>query len=160
MILRIAQLENLTQRGAFMAKGRANSRAGNGQESVSSYFRKVFRENPKLLKSRSNDQLLQRWLNDHGETEVPKRVKQIMANVKSLMRKARRKRGRRTEEEQALAGPGGAAPARKPGRGLEHLEEQIDDCLSAAKVLDREGLQPVIRLLRQARNAVVWRLGQ
>jgi hypothetical protein len=40
------------------------------------------------------------------------------------------------------------------------LEEHIDDCLTVAKLLDREGLGHVIRLLRQARNEVVWKLGQ
>jgi hypothetical protein len=29
-----------------------------------------------------------------------------------------------------------------------------------ARVIDREGLGHVIRLLRQARNEVVWKLGQ
>jgi hypothetical protein len=36
----------------------------------------------------------------------------------------------------------------------------IDDCLTAAKKMDREGLDDVIRLLRNARNGVVWKLGQ
>jgi hypothetical protein len=49
---------------------------------------------------------------------------------------------------------------KRASRGLEQLGEQIDDCLTAAKVLDREGLEHVIRLLRQARNEVVWKLGQ
>jgi hypothetical protein len=45
-------------------------------------------------------------------------------------------------------------------KGLEALEEQIDECLTFAKRLDREGLQDVIVLLRRARNAVVWKAGQ
>jgi hypothetical protein len=44
-------------------------------------------------------------------------------------------------------------------RGPSPIEEQIDDCLTAAKHMDREGLDDVIRLLRNARNAVVWKLG-
>ena len=43
---------------------------------------------------------------------------------------------------------------------LENLEELIDECLVSAKGLDREGLDSVIRLLRHARNSVVWKLGQ
>jgi hypothetical protein len=39
--------------------------ASQGGESVSAYFRKSFDENPKLLKGRSNDELLKRWLADH-----------------------------------------------------------------------------------------------
>jgi hypothetical protein len=43
---------------------------------------------------------------------------------------------------------------------LEALEELIDDCLSLAKHLDREGLESIIKLLRRARNEVVWKMGQ
>jgi hypothetical protein len=144
-----------------MAKAKGNAKADNGAETVSSYFRKVFAENPKLLKSRSNDELLQRWLADHpGEKEVPRRVRQNLANIKSVLRKKGRKRGRRQQAEQLQGGEATVAQARRSSRGLEQLEEQIDECLTAAKVLDREGLEHVIRLLRQARNEVVWKLGQ
>jgi hypothetical protein len=51
-------------------------------------------------------------------------------------------------------------PAKRSSSRLEHLEEQIDECLTAARSLDREGQEHVIRLLRQARNEVVWKLGQ
>jgi hypothetical protein len=40
------------------------------------------------------------------------------------------------------------------------LEELIDECLAIPKGLDREGLDPVIGLLRYARNEVVWKLDQ
>jgi hypothetical protein len=50
-------------------------------------------------------------------------------------------------------------PTRIAPKGLEALEERIDDCLTVAKHMDREGLDDVIRLLRNARNAVVWKLG-
>ena len=40
------------------------------------------------------------------------------------------------------------------------LEEQIDECLSLAKYLGRKELASVIGLLRKARNAVVWKLGE
>src|SRR5262249_48182663 len=112
--------------------------------------------------TRSNDELLNRWLADHpGEKEVPQRVKQILSNVKSVLRKKGRKRGRPPKPQQNLdAASAAAAPLRKHPRGLEQLEEQIDDCLTAAKGLDRDGLEHVIRMLRQARNAVVWKLGQ
>ena len=45
-------------------------------------------------------------------------------------------------------------------RGLDALEEQIDECLTLAKNLDREGLANVISLLRRARNEVVWKMGE
>jgi hypothetical protein len=50
-------------------------------------------------------------------------------------------------------------PARISTKGFEQLEEQIDDCLTAARSLDREVLHNVIGLLRKARNEIVWKLG-
>jgi hypothetical protein len=133
----------------------------NGGESVSGYFRKVFAESPKLLKTRSNDEVLQRWLKDHpGEKEVSAPVRNSLMNVKSLLRKKGRKRVRRQEEEREKATGVKPAPRTKVANALEELEEHIDDCLTVAKLLDREGLDHVIRLLRQARNEVVWKLGQ
>src|SRR4051812_11740818 len=45
-------------------------------ESVAGYFKRIFAEDPKLLKERSNEKLLERWLADHpGHTEVPQSVK-------------------------------------------------------------------------------------
>jgi hypothetical protein len=126
-----------------------------GGASISGYFRAVFRENPKLLKTRSNQELLDRWQKDHpGEREVPNRIKQNLANIKSVLRKKGRRRkavAKGTPQPVALV---------SPRRGLVALEEKIDDCLSQAKRLDREGLEGVINLLRRARNDVVWRLGQ
>jgi hypothetical protein len=133
-------------------------------ETTGGYFRRVFKENPKLLVTRSNDELLARWLIDHpGEKTVPPNVQKHMSNVKSLLRhKGRKKIGRPKKVEQDGAVPAASTPpkpARIAPKGLEALEEQIDDCLTAAKRLDREGLDDVIRLLRNARNAVVWKLG-
>jgi hypothetical protein len=125
-----------------------------GGESISGYFRVIFRENPKLLKTRSNQELLDRWLKDHPrEREVPYRVKQNLANIKSVLRKkARKRKGVANEAPPPVAVP--------RSRGLEGLEENIDQCLDQAKMLDREGLDSVISLLRRARNEVVWKLGQ
>jgi hypothetical protein len=89
---------------------------------------------------------------------IPGKVKGALANVKSILRKKRRKRARRQEAEQQAVGAAGAL--KKPIRGLDLLEEQIDDCLTAAKTMDREGLAEVISFLRRARNAVVWLMGQ
>jgi two-component sensor histidine kinase len=127
-------------------------------ESISGYFRMVFKENPALLHSRSNDVLLERWLKDHPwAKEVPARVKQNLANIKSILRKKSRKKkitGGATE-------PAAPTTLRSvPSRGLESLEGSIDDCLTKAKNLDRESLDSIIKLLRRARNEVVWKLGQ
>jgi hypothetical protein len=146
-----------------MGKAKDDQAAGkpNGGESASGYFRKVFEEDPKLLKSRSNEELLQRWLSDHpGEKEVPTRVKNILMNVKSVLRKSGRRRGKRHDDKRQPAAGATPKPAKGLARGLEELEEHIDECLTVARILDREGLGHVIRLLRQARNEVVWKLGQ
>lgn len=133
-------------------------------ESVSGYFRAIFKANPKLLQGRSNQELLQRWLDDHpGEKVVPTGVKNSLSNLKSVLRKKRRqKKGKGMKPEQpAVTAPAVEAPPPKTAiRGLETLEEQIDGCMTLAKNLDREALASVVQLLRRARNAVVWQQGQ
>jgi hypothetical protein len=133
-------------------------KAGGQGESIGGYFRKLFTENPKLLRTRSNSYVLGRWLEDHpGYREIPLNVKQNMANVKSVMRKKRRRR--RALADQKLVAQG-MQVKRIPSKGLEALEEQIDDCLTQAKNLDRESLAHVINHLRTARNQVVFIQGQ
>ena len=92
---------------------------------------------------------------------MPKRVKQNLSNVKSNLRQAERKKSGAPKKESRPAEPTAALAAapRKGVRGLESLEEQIDECLTLAKNLDREGLSSVIILLRRARNEVVWIMG-
>ena len=80
-----------------------------------------------------------------------------MANIKSVLRKKGRKK---PKAEQPVAGIGEVAKPKVAPTGLEPLEEQIDDCLSFAKRLDRDGLADVIGLLRPERNGVVWMTGQ
>ena len=133
-------------------------------ESVSGYFRTIFDESPGLLDTRSNDELLTRWLKDHpGDKEVPERVKKILSNVKSVLRS----RGRHKERGRPKTAPvqagtttiGVEAPHAKV-RSLASLEERIDDCLYYAKSHHRDDLDAVVRLLRDARNRVVWTMGQ
>jgi hypothetical protein len=144
------------------ATGQANGQPQG--ENLSAYFRGVFQENPKWIDTRSNDEVLARWLKDHpGEKEAPDRVKQNLANVKSLLRQAQRKKPGRPKKESLAAEPTAATSAaapRKGVRGFESLEEQIDECMTLAKNLDREGLSSVINLLRRARNEVVWKMGE
>ena len=129
------------------------------EESISGYFRSVYDQNPKLLKQRSNKPVLDQWLADRpGYEDVPERVKANLANLKSNLRKKRRiQRGKRAE----LADNGIQAVGKRPSiKGLELLEEQIDDCLTVAKHLDRQGLHEIISLLRRARNGIVWMIGE
>ena len=132
-------------------------------ETTSGYFRRVFKEQPRLLGMKSNEELFRRWLADHpGHAEVPKNVKANLFNIKSVLRKKhRRKSGRpkRVEETAAVANSP-PMPLKIAPKGLEALEEQIDDCLTLAKQLDREVLSDVILMLRKARNAVVCKLGE
>jgi hypothetical protein len=116
--------------------------------SISSYFRELFTAHPQLLAEKSNDSIVAHYRKDHSladDAELEATVKNNMANMKSVMRKKLR------------SGPirGG-----RSGNRLEGLEEQIDECLTLAKTIDREGLDSVIGLLRRARNEVVWKLGQ
>jgi hypothetical protein len=131
-------------------------------ETVSGYFRRIFAENPKLLKSRSNDEILNRWLTDHPDhKEVPTKIKQNLANIKSVLRSKRRRGGRpKTTLDDGQAAVATTKPARGLSSGLAKLEEAIDECLWQARALDAEGLVEVVQLLRRARNAVVWKLGQ
>jgi hypothetical protein len=144
-----------------MAKQKA-AKAGEG-ESMQGYFKRILKEDPKLLKGRSNEELLNRWKADHPGQEVTKSVTAGLQNAKSAIRSKRRRRKVAPAEGQSArvaAKPTKVASGGHKGHKLEVLEEQIDDCLSHAKHLDREGLGEVIRLLRRARNEVVWKMGQ
>src|SRR4051794_22214529 len=67
--------------------GKKRGQPPNNGESISGYFRRIFVENPRLLWSRGNEELYTRWLVDHPEhIEVPMRIKQCLANVKSVLR--------------------------------------------------------------------------
>src|SRR5262245_32199842 len=142
----------------------ATTKSGKG-ESTQGYFRSIFKENPKLLKQRSNDELFERWLKDHpGEKEVPQKVKQGLSNLKSVLRNRRKKR-RKLKEETAGVGTGNGMTGaiRESGpkgtNALVRLESQIDDALLSARQIDSAGLEAVIGLLRSARNRVIVQLG-
>lgn len=133
-------------------------------ESVARYFRTIFEENPGLLKGKSNQKLLDRWLTDHpDQTEVPKKVKASLSNIKSVLRSKGRRKGKTKEasagkETHGMIAVASARP--KKTHALEMLEEQIDDCLRSARNLENESLASVITLLRRARNEVVWMIGE
>jgi hypothetical protein len=148
-----------------MAKTRKPDGTQQAGGSVSGYFKAIFKENPSLLKSSSNEEIFDRWLKDHPqEKEVPDRVKGILFNVKSKLRKKLgTKQGRPRKEEQPIIAvqPVEVVLIRRvPIRGLESVEESIDDCLTLAKRIDHEGLEGVIALLRKARNGVIRKLVQ
>jgi hypothetical protein len=138
------------------------ARRNSAGETTSGYFKRLFKENPQFLRSHNNEKLLNQWLTDHpGNKEIPKNVRQILSNVKSVVRSKRRRRKKGAEGDQAtLVAAMSPAMRKAKGNKLEALEEQIDDAMSLAKDLDRQGLGNVINMLRRARNEVVWKMGQ
>ncbi|HEV3256999.1 MAG TPA: hypothetical protein VG013_08985 [Gemmataceae bacterium] len=131
---------------------------------ISSFFRPIFEADPALLYQPSNADLIAHWMEAHPRhTEVHlKRVKQNLANLKSQMRKKDREEGGKGRKAAAAAAGAtqttNAVPGGRPT--MDRLEEYIDECLTMARNLDRSGLQDVIKLLRRARNEVVWKMGQ
>jgi len=128
---------------------------------ISSFFRPILEAEPGLLYSTSNEDLLGRWTKAHpSHTEkMLRKVRQNLANLKSQMRKKDREEG--GKGRKAAAAAAGTAKAAHGGRAtMDRLEEYIDECLTIAKNLDRAGLGDVIKLLRHARNEVVWKMGQ
>jgi hypothetical protein len=137
-----------------MAKGGRGRKRGN--ESVSGWFRNAFTQHPEWLRGRSNAAVMEQWQADHPGQSFGASERNACNNVKSLMRKRQRRRGRKPASEG-----GGAVPAVRVSRSnLELLEEHIDDCMSMARTLDKIGLELVVKLLRRARNEVVWKQGQ
>ncbi len=138
-----------------MPRGKRGPKAADG-ESKSGWFRNVFTENPGWLKGRSNELVVARWEAEHSGRKFGPSERNACNNIKSILRKQLRKRGRKAAVES-----GGAPPAVKISRAnLEMLEERIDECMGLARSLDRDGLAPVWQTLRKARNEVVWKQGQ
>jgi hypothetical protein len=154
--------------GALMPRKPKTTTKG---DTATSYFRATFKENRKLLKSKSNDEILDRWLADHPwEKEVPANVKNILGNLKSVLRHQRRKKMKKKKVEQGgglavhhvVISRGASrevAPDDDRTENLEKLEEAIDACLTMARGLDEKKLGNAIGFLRKARREVVWQLG-
>ena len=137
------------------------AKAASGTETTSGYWKRVLEANPHLLKKRSNDELYEIYKRDHNVTVVPKGAQQGLSNIKSILRK-KKKLGRRkaaVAAAKAEAGNGSAArPVRLSAKGLEALEDHIDEALAMAKTLDRTALETVIQALRKARNEVILKM--
>ena len=128
-------------------------------DSMSGWFRKIFQEHPSWLKGRSNAAVIAQWESDHPGKKFGPSERNACNNTKSILRKRLRKRGRKAADPDAAPAVSKALP-RILRTSLELLEERIDDCISLARTLDREGLDSVAKLLRRARNEVVWKQGQ
>lgn len=127
-------------------------------ESIHGYFRNVFNENPDWIEIKSNDAVLARFQADHPRKKINNRIKQNLANVKSLLRRDIRE-GKREGVKADPFNLGGMTQFSSAGHGLERLEDYIDECLAMAKNMDRTEMEDVIKLLRRARNDVVLMQG-
>jgi len=130
--------------------------------SISSIFKDIYRADPSLLEPGTNDEIYKRYQAKTGQ-EISDRIKAINTNLKSTLRKAYgvSKSAVGTPAARTATVVKAAAPAHHPAASrLEQLEENIDECLTFAKNLDRAALESVINNLRRARNEVVWKLSR
>ena len=133
--------------------------------SRSQIFRRYFEKKPDLLRESSFDDVIAMYKQEFPDRNFTDSDRQIAANIKSRMRKERKISRRRRRRRRAAAAAGGemgvAAPRTHRGVSSLHLlEEQIDNCLIAARRLERAELADVIKHLRRARNLVIVQLGE
>jgi hypothetical protein len=131
--------------------------------SIRSYFKRVYEENPSLLKHKTNEEVYALWRADHPDRELTASVQSGVSNIKSELRKSRR-RGRRPNSEQETEISRTTIPvvSRRKSHDtsvLDSLEIMIDNALLHAYQYDAEGLSNVIQHLRLARNKVILALG-
>jgi hypothetical protein len=134
-------------------------RRGRKRKSLSGYFKTVIQENPQWLDGvGTNKLILARFQADHPNKPITGKIRANLANVKSVLRRDKRKRGGVRVSPHLFAAR--STPGFAGSKSLAGLEEYIDECLTLAKNIDRDGLANVIRLLRDARNHVVWKMGR
>ena len=132
------------------------AKAKTEQPSMSSYWRNLFNQNPKLVKIRSNSALREQWERDHPSQRFDESWSQSLSNVKSMYRNKHKKGGKaKTAMNGQVSAP--VATVNVPAAALERLENAVDQCLWTAHQLDSAGLDRVIKLLRAARNEIVWK---
>ena len=141
-------------RGTQVAKTKRNG------VSKSKIFRQYFADHPEWLSGSDNSPVLELFGSEHPEIGIDDSVKGVLANVKSVMRKAGgiKTSGGRRGRKAAVAKTVKAAPS--SNSVLEGLEESIDTCMMTAKQVGVSGLDDVIKYLRRARNLVSLKLDQ
>ena len=120
--------------------------------SKSSIMREILHDNPALRRKGGNAKVLERYSEITGKP-ITNSDRQTLANVKSLMK---RKKRRRKADADGEAAP---KPRKISGGALERLEIHIDDCLVEARAVGNDQLKKVIDYLRGARNHVVLMQG-
>ncbi len=138
--------------------------------STAGYFKQLFTDHPDWLGEGSNQQVIDRWKEDHPGQEVTKSILNGLANTKSLMRKKlglgkarrrKRRKGAAAPQAATVAKAGTAVKkSRAPFAMLEKMEGLIDDCLTLARQQNSEGLEDLVKHLRIARRAVAWQMGE
>jgi hypothetical protein len=140
------------------------AKAKTSEPSKSEIFRRYFEKRPELLKVPGFDDIAAMYTQEFSDRDFTENDRQIAANIKSKMRKDRNISRRRRRRRVGVTGTAEATPVvARGGRGfsvLHVLEEQIDDCLIAARRLNRAELGDVIKHLRRARNLVIMRAGE
>lgn len=125
------------------------------KDSVSGFFRPILQEKPELLEPKRNKELLEMWKAAHpNQPEIPKKVSSNLANLKSQLRRHGREEHGGGRKKAVVKDVNTTSR-----RGLDALEEAIDDCVIMAANIDRKGLETVIKHLRHARNDVVIKHG-
>jgi hypothetical protein len=131
------------------------AKAKTEQPSMSSYWRNLFNQNPKLVKIRSNSALREQWERDHPGQKFDESWSQSLSNVKSMYRNKHKKGGK----AKAAVNGQTESPVQThvPQAALEKLENAVDQCLWSARQLDPTVLDRVIKHLHAARNEIVWK---
>lgn len=132
-------------------------------DSKSAWFRKFFRENRHYLGPGTNDAVLELWRKDHPGREPDASIRNVLANVKSSVKKEKGRKGR--PKKQAAQAGNGANAVRTPARAsspkqLEELELAIDGVLMMAARLENPTLEEAVKHLRRARTLIVWQQGE
>ncbi len=119
-------------------------------------FKQYFADHPEWLKTRSNDEPMAQFANDHPNIKADKRVKQAMFNAKNHVRKGKMGRvGRRRKVAEITA----AMKAPHTGNGaLQLLENSVDECLAMARAIADGTLKDVVAHLHRARNILVMKI--
>ncbi len=135
-------------------------------EGKSTYFRKLYQEHPDWLGTKSNELAFSQYRTDNNlppEAEIPQDIKVALSNAKMMERSITQNKTKKAAKKAAAASPTAAkssAPVAKVLKNLDTLEESIDECITAARSIDREGLHSLIIHLLKARREVIWKMGQ
>lgn len=126
------------------------------RKSLAAVFKQYYAEHPEWLEGDGNAKAVAQFEQDHPGRQANSQVRQAMYNVKSALKKgetgASTKAHKKTSSREMMAAVHRTTRANEP---LSLLEEQIDDCMSLAKLIGKERMQNVLISLHRARNEVV-----